>query len=582
MNTTPVLIAGGGPVGLVLALELDHRGIDAILIERNPTTTRHPKMDITNGRSMEIFRRLGVMDDLRAGAVSERHPMSVVWTDHFDSPELARFDYPSVAAARELLRETNDGSMAGEPSMRISQVHLEPILKAYLETHCRHIDVRFGWALESFEQDTDGVTAAISNSETGATEQIRAEYLAGCDGAGSVTRRTLGIALHTIEPADFEATGYDRSNDLDGERGRPESPRRKDPRVVMIHFTSHDPGIFERIGSVWHYQSPLGWNVISQNDKDTWTVHVATAVVPDHETRDPKDILFQLFGRQFDCEILQSNPWRPTLALADHYGSGRVWLAGDSVHQVIPTGGYGMNSGLGDALGLSWALAANVQGWGGPGLFEAYELERRHVGARVRLGSARHAVIRRDIAKAYHPIIGEDSDEGRARRREYGELISELGNLENEAWGLEWGYRYDDSTVIVHEDGPAPPYEWESVEPSTWPGVRAPNVFLSSGEPIHDLFGTGFTLLNFGRDDVDAFLSAARSRGMPLDVVQIDDAHAASIYRQPLVLLRPDQHVAWRGSAVPAAGEIDAILDTVRAAAEATSGGATSTGGSPS
>ncbi|MFK7919112.1 MAG: FAD-dependent monooxygenase, partial [Ilumatobacter sp.] len=411
-TNTPVLIAGGGPVGLMLALELEYRGIDAILIERNPTTTRHPKMDITNGRSREMFRRLGVIDDLRAGAVSEHNPMSVIWTDHFDGPEIARFDYGTVAEAREKLLALNDGSMASEPSMRISQVHLEPILKGFLERTSKHIDIRFGWALDTFEQDDEGVTATISHTETGATEQIRSQYLAGCDGAGSVARRTLGIALHSIEPADHNATGRDRSNYLDHERGQPEGPRSRDPKVVMIHFTTLDPDIFDRIGAAWHYQSPLGWSLISQNDRDTWTVHIAIPAVPDYETRDPKDILFQTFGREFDCEILQFNPWRPNLALADQYGRGRVWLAGDSVHQVIPTGGYGMNSGLGDALGLSWALAANVEGWGGPDLFAAYEDERRHVGARVRLGSARHAAIRRDVAKGYDPIVSQDSDEG--------------------------------------------------------------------------------------------------------------------------------------------------------------------------
>lgn len=563
-NSTPVLIAGGGPVGLMLALELDHRGIDAILIEQNPTTTRHPKMDITNGRSMEMFRRLGVIDDLRAAAVPEHHPMSVIWTDVFDGPEIARFDYPPVAEVRTALRTLNDGSMAAEPSMRVSQIHLEPVLKDHLEQHCAHIDVRFGWALDTFDQDSEGVTATIRNTETGASEQVRAQYLAGCDGAGSVARRTLGIPLHTIEPTDFAANGSDRNDYLDHERGQPESPRAKDPRVVMIHFKTLDPGIFERIGAAWHYQSPLGWNIISQNDKDTWTAHLAIPAFPDYADRDPKDLLFQIVGREFDCDILQSNPWRPYLALADTYGSGRVWLAGDSVHQVIPTGGYGMNSGLGDALALAWALAANVEGWGGPGLFEAYEQERRHVSARVRLGSARHSVIRREIAKAYDPIISEDSDEGRAKRKKFGELIIELGNLENEAWGIEWGYRYDDSPVIVHEDGEAPPYEWEAVEPSTWPGVRAPNVFLPSGKPIHDLFSTGFTLLNFGNESCDAFVRAAQQRSMPLDVVPIDDPHAAAIYQRPLVLVRPDQHVAWRGSAVPTDREIESILDTVR------------------
>ncbi|MFK7918512.1 MAG: FAD-monooxygenase, partial [Ilumatobacter sp.] len=202
-----------------------------------------------------------------------------------------------------------------------------------------------------------------------------------------------------------------------------------------------------------------------------------------------------------------------------------------------------------------------------PDLFAAYEDERRHVGARVRLGSARHAAIRRDVAKGYDPIVSQDSDEGRAKRLEYGEYILELGNLENEAWGIEWGYRYDTSPVIVHEDGEAPPYEWETVEPSTWPGVRAPNVFLPSGEAIHDLFGKGFTLVHFGVESCDAFVRAAQQRSVPLEVVRIDDPHAASIYEQPFALIRPDQHVAWRGAVIPEADDVALILDTVRGVA---------------
>lgn len=562
---TPVLIAGGGPVGLMMALELDYRGVDAILIERNPTTTRHPKMDITNGRTMEMFRRLGVIDVLRRGAVPPTHPMSVVWADSIDGPELARFDYPSVDAVRETLRDLNDGSTASEPSMRISQVHLEPILKRYIEEHCAHIDVRFGWGIETFEQNADAVTSTIRTTDTGETAKIRSAYLAGCDGAGSITRRTLGIAINTIVSADYEKTGGDRTNYLDDARGEPPGGRDDRPTVMMIHFTSPERELFQRFGLTWHLQTPSGINIIAQNDLDTWTVHARASMIDDLDA-DPKEILFGLLGCEFECEILQANTWNPSLGLADSYGSGRVWLAGDAVHQVIPTGGYGMNSGMGDALGLSWALAANVHGWGGPQLFEAYEVERRHVGARVRLASARHSNIRQRIGKAYSPLIREASDEGREALAAYGQLIADLGNLENEAWGVEWGYRYDGSPVICHEGGEPPPYEWDAFVPSAWPGVRAPHVFLASGESIHDLFGPGFTLLSFGDESCATFVDAARSAGVPVEVVQVNDQHAAAIYQQPLVLVRPDQHVAWSGATEPSRDRVEDIINRVRGA----------------
>src|ERR1700753_3331011 len=149
----PVLIAGGGPVGLTLALTLARHGVAAMLVERNPSTTTHPKMDITNGRSMELFRHLGVADELRKVAVPEDHPFDVSWVTNLDGWELARFRYPTPAQRRALIRERNDGTTSLEPAMRVSQALLEPALKDILEARSPQIDIRFGWALDTFRQD---------------------------------------------------------------------------------------------------------------------------------------------------------------------------------------------------------------------------------------------------------------------------------------------------------------------------------------------------------------------------------------------------------------------------------------------
>lgn len=565
---TSVLIAGGGPVGLTLALELERHGIDAILIERNPSTTRHPKMDITNGRSMEIFRRLGVIEKLREVAVPGDHQVSVVWATNLVGEELARFDYPSVDEANRLLRENNDGRMALEPGMRVSQVVLEPVLKEALDTRAKHIDIRFGWGLHSFEQDDEGVTAAIKCTETGELATIRSRYLAGCDGANSVAREGLGIPVNTITPLEI-VKANDRDNFLADYRGEPLQDPKRWPARHQIHFKSNDRELFEQFGGrTWHLQFPDGTTVISQNDLDTWTMHFLPDLYPGIEDADPKDVLHKMLGRECDCEVLESNRWYPKLGLADNFGCGRVWLAGDSVRQVIPTGGYGMNTGIGDAMALGWALAANVSGWAGSQLFAAYEVERRHVSARNRIASGTHASVRGMISRS-HPgeILFGKGAKADAARADLGAYISELGNLENEAWGIEWGYRYDDSPIICHEEGRPPAYEWEFYEPTTWPGAKAPNVFMPDGEPLFDMFSRGFTLLNLGNKPVELLVESASSANVPLRVLNINNDHVAELYEKALVLVRPDQHVAWRGDQQPETlGSAEEIMNRIRGA----------------
>ena len=558
MREVPVLIAGGGPVGLILALELEHRGVEALLVERNPTTTRHPKMDVTNGRSLEHFRRLGIVDEIRSHGVPSSHPMTIVWCSRLSEWELTRFDYPSVDWGRDIIRYVNDGSLPLEPDMRISQVILEPALKGILETRGKHVEVRFGCGLESFKQDADGVTAVVRDHETGETESIRAQYLAGCDGAGSVTRQGLGIELDELSFGEVMSGSQETET-------QPPSEGAPGVQLFMVHFESKDRAIFERFGTAWHIQSPTGGTIISQNDVDTWTLHAPLPPGTQGDEIDPKAFLFEQLGCEVDCNVIQANAWTPRLVLAKSYGNGRVWLAGDSAHQVIPTGGYGMNTGVGDAVDLGWKLSAMLEGWGGPSLLPSYEAERLPVGNRNRAASARHMGIRTDIGRAYSPEIHEDSERGEKARQAIGKQIAELGNLENEALGIEIGYRYDDSPVVCHESGTPPPYEMADYQPSSWPGLRVPSLFLADGSALHDRLGKGFTLLRFTEVDADGLLKAAAQRGVPLELVDIRDTKAKQLYERNLVLVRPDQHVAWRGDRAPE-NPLE-IMDRVRGAA---------------
>ena len=568
----PVLIAGGGPVGLVLGHELEHHGIDALLIERNPTTTIHPKMDVTNGRSMELFRRLGIAEELRSHSVASDHPLSVIWATRLAEWELARFDYPSVDEMRREIRDTNDGTMPLEPDMRVSQVILEPALKSILVRDGKHVDIKFGWKFESFEQDEDGVLSVISHPETGLVRKVRSKYLVGCDGGGSTVRRGLGIELHDLPVRDlFNQAGGTFKNLWHMAKNLARGIKPFDGRMYIIHFTSPEKDFFERFGTAWHIQAPNDGTIISQNDKDTWTIHIPLRVGMDADALDPKQVLFSALGKEIECEIIVHNYWKPRLAMAEGYGSKRVWLAGDACHQVIPTGGYGMNTGVGDAVDIGWKLAATLNGWAGSELLKSYEAERMPIGHRNRAASSRHASIRMKISHSYKSVVHQTGTKAERARADLGRLIADLGNLENEALGIELGYRYDKSPVICHENSDPPPYHWEQYSPSTWPGQRPPSVYLDDGRAIFDTFSTGFTLLRFADLDASAIEEAAKNIGLPLRTLDIRDELATKLYERKLVLLRPDHHVAWRGNTTPA--DVRAILDKVRGVGSAASEG---------
>jgi 2-polyprenyl-6-methoxyphenol hydroxylase-like FAD-dependent oxidoreductase len=530
---TQVLIAGAGPTGLTLALDLGRRGVRCTIIEQKPAPQFLPKMERCNARSMEIYRRIGIVDRIRAAGLPSHCPMDVFIVLSVVEPPLLHLPYPSVDEARAQIAKTNDGSHPLEPYQLISQYTLEPLLKGIVEEY-PSVTVRYGCEFLSFTQDQASVTTTVKSD--GAVEEIRAQYLVGCDGGASLVRRQLGIGLQGD------------SNLL---------------QLRQALYYCED--LYERIpigkGRHYHVADAQSTFLIVQDSTRHFTLH--SVVESDAEMA---AMFERTVAMPVKYDMLYVGQWRQNLLLADSYGEGRVFLAGDAVHLVIPTGGLGMNSGVGDAIDLSWKLAAVLQGWGGPNLLPSYEIERRQIGDR-NVAASRHATVgRRAWRAAYRPDIRDDTPEGAATRANLSRIAGVEQRKSNEMIGAELGYRYVGSPLIWPEPGEGPEHNFMEYEPTTWPGARLPHVWLDDGSAMQDRigYGHGYTLLRLGgtRADTDALARAFLAIGAPFGVLDVPDAAPRDIYGHDLLLLRPDLHVVWRGNALPAEPERLAALAT--------------------
>jgi 2-polyprenyl-6-methoxyphenol hydroxylase-like FAD-dependent oxidoreductase len=527
MIDAPVVIAGGGPVGMMLSLELAHHGIRSIVLERNLTTTRHPKMDITNGRSMELLGRFGFMDRLRAAGIPETNSPDIVWVSNPRGHLLHRFSYPTAEERRrEMLR--NDGTLTAEPAMRISQIVLEPLLKDAVD-RSPLAEARFGYKVDEFSQEGDRVLVKAQDVTTGETTELSCSYLIGCDGGGSTVRRQLGIGLEG---------------------------KTKARRSFMVHFRSSDRKRLAPFGIAWHLQWAGGATLIAQNDRDIWTLHMPLAEEADDTGIRPEALLRQHFGDDFeDFEVLVANSFFLHMVVAEQYQKGRVLLAGDSAHQVMPFGGYGMNTGVGDAVDLGWKLAATLNGWGGPALLQSYERERRPIAVQNRAAAERNAAVRREIAALFAAealSTASSLAEAETCHISIARRIRELGNAENESWGIEYGYNYLDSPLIVRDGNSPLSFDPLRYEPTSRPGYRLPHLLTSDGSSLHSRLGREFTLIAVGRTEAPGLFSAAEQLSVPVAFVQLDESEATSrLLERRLLLVRPDQMIAWRGDAEP-------------------------------
>ncbi len=518
---TQVLIVGAGPVGLTLALDLGRRGVHCTLIERNTTSIQLPKMERCNARTMEIYRRLGIAEQVRDAGLPRNAPMDVFLALSMADPALVHLPCPSVAQAKAEIAAHNDGGLL-EPYQLISQYTLEPLLRSIVET-LPTVTVHFGCELIAFTQDATSVTAVVHRD--GAPEEtIRAVYLVGCDGGSSTVRKQLGIHLQ----------GEGNIRKL---------------RQALFHCDD----LYERIpmGKGRHYhiaEGPLFPFLILQDSTRHWTLHAAAS-----SDAEMAEIFRKAVAMPIDFEMLSVNEWTQHLLCAERYGEGRVFVAGDAAHLVIPTGGLGMNTGVGDAIDISWKLAAMLAGWGGEQLLASYEAERRPIGLRNVKASRGAMTGRLGWRAAYHPNIRENTPAGADTRTRMAGLFDTQQRKVTEISGIEAGYRYVNSPIVWHEPGDGPDPDNPSYLPTAWPGARLPHVWLQDGDALHDRLGPGYTLLRLAgtRADTSSLEQSFREMRAPLEVQDVPGERPRDIYQFDLLLVRPDLHVVWRGNELP-------------------------------
>ncbi|NJP94194.1 hypothetical protein HCN51_32970 [Nonomuraea sp. FMUSA5-5] len=481
-DAVPVLIAGGGPVGLATAVELAHHGVRCLVVEPRETVSwLRPRAKTTSARSMELLRRWGLAETLRS-----RAPLAVSWSDEavFVTGLLGR-EITRIGGCFGLDLVGSD--LAAEPGQQVPQPLVEEVLREAVGDA-----LLTGWQVAGLQEDADGVTVRIISGDE--EREVRARYVVGCDGPRSVTRAAIG--------SKYEGRQDARPN---------------------FNVVFRAPGLAERMphGPAVHYWvlNPAQPGMLGRLDlKDTWWC-IAQGVRA--EDADPVQLIRNLAGADIDVEILATDPWTARMLLADRYATDRVFLAGDAAHQNPPYGGHGFNTGIGDAVNIGWKLAAVLHGWAPASLLATYESERRPVAADTIEEAARNmATLAPELADP--ALMGDDAEFEKVRPA-VAEAVLRTKDSEFHSLDLVLGYTYAGSSIV-----------------SSGAGERLPHRWLAPGESLYDRLGPAFSLVGDQRSPGAAVVVAeAAELGVPLRVVDLPG--------EPLALVRPDQHVAWRG-----------------------------------
>jgi 2-polyprenyl-6-methoxyphenol hydroxylase-like FAD-dependent oxidoreductase len=490
----PVLIAGGGPAGLAAAAELSLHGIGCVVIEPRTTVShRRPRAKTTSIRTMEHLRRWGIAAELRAAA-----PLPVAWSQRvtfcrsLSGARITDFD-----GAFGLTTERDE--RFAESGQQVPQPVVEEVLRAHLR-QCNDVGLRFGHAVTALTPDGGGIVVTICD-DAGVTDQVRARYVLGCDGATGVVRDQIGARYvgHADPRPNFNVVF--RAPALDPHLG---------PAVQYWVVGAPAPGLVGRLdlAGTW-------WAILPGIDAAYGSAHAS-------------ELITGLMGAPVEHEVLATDPWTARMLIADAFADAgrRVFLVGESAHVNPPWGGHGFNTSVGDAVNIAWKIAAVERGWAAPALLDSYEPERRGV---VEQTVASAEANLRSLPTVLPAAAGAIQ---RAKRAEFHSL------------GLVLGYSYAGSPVIQPAARPSGEEDSTRYNPSADPGARLPHAWLPDGSSLYDRLGTGFTLLGPTRPAAP-LAACARRRGIPLALLEPPPGYPWS---EEFLLVRPDQHIAWRAT----------------------------------
>ncbi len=543
----PVLIVGAGPVGMTLALCLARRGIDCTLVEmRTADALPDVKCNHIAARSMELFRTLGVSDDLRAAGLPDDYPHDVSYRTSTTGTEIARIHIPGRST-----RLTDHSGPDGwwptpEPPHRINQRYIEPILASHVRAHPR-IQCLYRHQVLDFTQDDMGVTVQLQdlNKPNASLVELQAAYLVGCDGGRSMVRKRMGAQLVGDEVVQRVQSTCIRAPQLLAQLQAP-------PAWAMFTVNPRRSGNIYAIDGceVWLVHNYLRDNEVDFESVDRdWAIRTILGVDAD-----------------FPFEVMSKEDWIGRRLVSDALQQGRVFLAGDAAHLWVPYAGYGMNAGLADAANLAWHLSAQIEGWAAPEALSAYEKERLPITEQVSRFAMNHAHAMSQRRRAVPLELENATTEGQAARQSFGQDLYDLNVQQYCCAGLNFGYYYDQSPVIAYDDDKAPEYSMGHFTPSTVPGCRAPHFMLADGRSLLDALGPAYTLLCLDPSmwpSVACMQLAAQERGMPLNVLDVSQHKDLPLeYVHPLVVVRADMHVVWRGQALSEA-QAQALVNTL-------------------
>jgi len=531
---TKVVVVGAGPVGLILAIDLARRGVSVVVLEtRGAGEPPNVKCNHVSSRSMEVLRRLGVAQQVRDAGLPADFPNDCAYRTTATGIELSRIKIPCRRDRYTASTGPDTGWPTAEPPHRINQIYLEPVLFAHAAA-LRGLTILSRTAFESFDQNEAGIVATVRNLDSDTTLRIEADFIVGCDGARSAVRKAIDATLRGTPVVQRVQSTYIRAPHLLGLMGSP-----------AWMTLSLNP---RRCGTV-----------VAIDGREKWLIH--NHLNREHETFESVDRDWSIrtilgVGADFQYEVLAKEDWVGRRLVADRFRSGRAFICGDAAHLWIPYAGYGMNAGIADAANLAWVLDAHLRGWADIAILDAYERERLPITEQVSHFAMNMAGQVLSQRRAVPDEIEMPGPEGDAIRNRVGQAAYELNVQQYCCAGLNFGYFYDRSPIIAYDGEQQPAYTMADFTPSTAPGCRVPYTTLADGRPLYDAFGSGYTLLRYDpKVAIAPLIEALRGNRVPIEIVDVPGNGGASPSGHRLLLSRTDQHIAWRGDALPSQPE---------------------------